>query len=61
MSNAEFTPALVDQMIVQALDTISENPDFNDNTLRRLQELAKSGGLAKYERVVSALSMEEEE
>ena len=50
------TPQFVDQIIEKTLQAISENPSFDDETLTRLKELAKSTGLTNDQRVVEALS-----
>ena len=48
-------PQFVDQIIEKTLQAISENPSFDDETLIRLKELAKSTGLTNDQRVVEAL------
>ena len=50
------TSQFVDQIIERTLQVLSENPDFNDETLTRLKELAGSSGLTDFEKVVAALS-----
>ena len=51
----------VDQIIERTLQVLSANPDFDDETLARLKELAGSSGITDYEKVVAALSTEEGE
>ncbi len=50
------SPSFIDQILEHALETLSENPAFDEETLRRLSELAGSADLNKFERVVEALS-----
>ncbi len=52
---------LVEQIIAQVLERLAEHSAFDAETLARLRELAKSGGLVKYEKVVSALGIDLEE
>ena len=49
---------LVDQIVAQALESLAQYSAFDPETIARLRELAKSGDLAKYEQVVSALGTE---
>ena len=53
------TSQFVDQIIERTLQVLSENPDFDDETLARLKELAGSSGLTDVEKVVAALSTAE--
>jgi len=46
---------LVEQIVNQVLERLAENSAFDAETLTRLRELAKSGGLVKYAQVISAL------
>lgn len=46
---------LVDRIIAQALEALAQHIAFDVETIEHLRELAKSGDLAKYEQVVSAL------
>lgn len=48
------------QIIEQTLKVLSESPAFDNETLRSLEELAKSSGLTDYQRVVESLSTREE-
>ncbi len=48
-------PPLIEQIIDQALKRLAENSTFDAKILTSLRELAKSGGLVKYNQVVSAL------
>ena len=52
--------SLVEQIVAQALQALTQHDAFDDDTLSRLHELAKSGNLSKYERIISALSTQEE-
>jgi len=52
---------LVKQIINQALERLAGNSAFDAETLTRLQELARSGGLSKYAQVISALGSDLEE
>ena len=54
------TSQFVDQIIECTMQTLSENPAFDDETLARLKELAGSSGLTDFEKVVEALSVGEE-
>ena len=56
MSHEELKPAFVDQIVGQTLEALSERPEFDDETLERLRELAASSGLTNSEKVVAALS-----
>ena len=53
------TSQFVDQIIERTLQVLSENPDFDEETLARLKELAGTSGLADFEKVVAALSYAE--
>ena len=55
------TSQFVDQIIERTLQVLSENPDFDDETLARLKELVGSSGITDYEKVVAALSTEKGE
>lgn len=46
---------LVEQIVNQVLERLAGNSAFDAETLTRLQELARSGGLAKYAQVISSL------
>ena len=48
------------QIIEQTLKVLSESPAFDNETLRVLEELAKSPGLTDFQRVVESLSAREE-
>ena len=52
--------SLVGQIVAQALQALPQHDAFDADTLARLHELAKSGNLSKYERIISALSTQEE-
>lgn len=52
---------LIEQIINHALKRLAENSAFDAKTLTRLRELAKSGGLVKYNQVVSALGTDSED
>ncbi len=49
---------LVDIIVAQVFEALAQHNAFDAKTIARLHNLAKSGGLAKYEQVVSALSTE---
>lgn len=53
------SPALAEQIVAQALEVLVQHNQFDAETIARLRELAKSGGLTEWERVVSALGAEE--
>ena len=53
------TSQFVDQIIERTLEVLSENPDFDEETLARLKELADSSDLTDFEKVVAALSYAE--
>jgi hypothetical protein len=60
-SNADAeNPSLVGQIVAQTLQALAPHDVFDADTLVRLNELAKSGNLSKYERIISALSAQEE-
>ena len=52
---------LVEQIVAQVLERLAEHSAFDAETLARLRELAKSGGLVKYEQIISALGTDLEE
>ena len=52
--------SLVGQIVAQVLQALAQHDAFDADTLTRLHELAKSGNLSKYERIISALSTQEE-
>lgn len=52
---------LIEQIIDHTLKRLAENSAFDAETLTRLCELAKSGGLVKYNQVVSALGTDSED
>ncbi|MDP2948806.1 MAG: hypothetical protein Q8P22_04645 [Chloroflexota bacterium] len=53
------SPALAEQIVVQAFEALAQHNEFDAETIARLRELAKSSGLTEWERVVSALGAEE--
>ena len=59
MPDAGQTSQFVDQIIERTLEVLSENPDFDEETLARLKELAGSSDLTDFQKVVSALSYAE--
>jgi len=48
---------LVEQIVAQVFEGLAQNSAFNAETIGRLRELVKSGDLAKYEQIISALSV----
>ena len=60
-SNADAESfSLVGQIVAQALQALAQHDAFDAATLARLHEMAKLGNLSKYERIISALSTQEE-
>ena len=53
------TSQFLDQIIERTLQALSENPDFDEETLARHKELAGSSDLTDFEKVVAALSYAE--
>ena len=51
---------LVEQIVALMLEALTQHNEFDAETIARLHDLAKSGDMAKFERVVSALSTGEE-
>lgn len=47
---------LIEQIVALVLERLADHSTFDAETLALLRELAKSGGLVKYEQVVSTLS-----
>ena len=56
--NAVSLP-LVEQIVGRWLEGLAQHNAFDAETLARLRALAESGGLANYQRVVSALGAEQ--
>ena len=51
---------LVEQIVALVLEALTQHDEFDAETIARLQDLAQSGDLPKFERVVLALSTGEE-
>ena len=56
MPNQEHGSQFIEQILEQTLETLSEHPAFDDETVRRLKELAGSSGLTNFQQVIEALS-----
>ena len=56
MSARRLKSAFVDQIVRQTLEALSERPEFDDDTLDRLRELAATSELINFEKVVAALN-----
>ncbi len=54
-------PPILDQIIAQTLEALSQDTAFSQDAVELLSELAKSGHLVNFEQVVSALSTNEEQ
>ncbi len=54
-------PPILDQIIAQTLEALSQDTAFSQDAVELLSELAKSGHLVNFEQVVSALSTSEEQ
>lgn len=55
MQNEEDSSSLLNEILAEALKALSEHPAFDKESLERLNELARSRDLLKFERVVSTL------
>ena len=51
------TSQFVDQIIERTLQALSENPDFDEETLARVKELAGSSDLTDFEKVVAVTEL----
>ena len=55
MPDIENRSPLRDQVIANTLETLSENADFDCDLLKRLEDMARKGDLANYQKVIAAL------
>ena len=58
--NEEQESTFLNQILEQVFDALSDNNSFDDATIMRLRELAKSKELGDVENVVTALSAVED-
>ena len=61
MPNGEVMSQFIDEIIERTLEALSEHPEFDDDTLGRLRQLADSSGLAISDDVADVLSSGESE
>ncbi len=55
MSNEEIHSEFVEEIIERTLQALSNNGEFDEETLARIRELAGSPDLIDYEKLVDAL------
>lgn len=62
LSNGETadTP-LVDHVVLQTLEALSQHPEFDQKTIERVREMVRVGSLNSYDAVVKALTAEAED
>ena len=60
VQNEEQESSFLNQILTQVFDALSDNDKFDNATIVRLRELAKSKELGDVEKVVAALSVDEE-
>ena len=56
MSNVTGVSPFIDEIISQAIAFLSERAEFDEDTVRRLDQLLRSDDAVNYERVVDVLS-----
>ena len=61
MSKVENKSSLKDQVVEKTIQAVSDSPHLNETVLAHLSELASSGGLTDFKKIVSALRADEEQ
>ena len=61
MPKLENRSPILKQVLASSLGTISNDPDFSEELLKRLTDMADSGDLADYRKVITALRTGEQE
>ena len=60
MPDQDQPSQFIDEIVKRTLQILSKDPAFDDHTLRKLEQLARSSELADYRKIVDALRIEEE-